>query len=740
MYKLTILVLYLFILVDIYNAQDRGSKRIFLLKFDPNVSTFLRMNHTFPGFGLLFKSGSLLSRYYRFFLFLFILCLVATLILYYLKTKIQSDAYTTEKYRQTLVSTALKAEEGLQQVTTLFYRLFSGQQKLRYEKLQGVWAGKVQFNLDKLAGLADELNDKELQEKIRTLKKDAFLLESAIKNMLGGMDRSNVLTREKEGEYNFYLNKLVIYLDEISASQEMVIGSQMEQMIRSSYQGFLISLVVTGILLLTGMLYPFRLIRQMYLGNEKVRLRIQELEKGNLQLKDETLPEEVKPLMDETRQLAERMEVLKKLAVDVGAGRFDTDVVVFSEEGELGQAFVKMRESLAQIAIEDRQRNWFNEGFARFGEILRKTSTDISIFYDSVISNLVKYVGASQGGIFVVVDELDSPETFIELKAGYAYERRKFIQRQLTKEEGLIGQVWREKDSVLITDIPSDYSLIVSGSGYAKPNSILVTPLISNEAVMGVVELAFIEKVEEYKIEFVKQLTESIASTIARIKADEATQKLLRITQEKTEIMTVQEEEMRTQMEELVTTQEKLEANAIEIELQLNALNQAFIMNELDLSGNFTKVNKQMLTISKFSESELLGKSFTILFDTKESGQKSAIDLQHILLGNTTKGEFIRVARDGRRFWVYEVVYPLYEPGGRIKKICTISYDITREKEQDIKIAEQLQQLQMSKRDVVNRIREVEQKYEQRIKRIQAELSEQILEKDRIIQGLKQSI
>jgi GAF domain-containing protein len=107
-----------------------------------------------------------------------------------------------------------------------------------------------------------------------------------------------------------------------------------------------------------------------------------------------------------------------------------------------------------------------------------------------VISYITEKINAIQGA-FYVINEDDQQESFIEMKSAYAYHKKKYINGKFKLGEGLVGQAAVEKDFILRTEIPDDYVTITSGIlGDKRPKSILITPLITEEKVFGVVEFA----------------------------------------------------------------------------------------------------------------------------------------------------------------------------------------------------------------------------------------------------------
>jgi hypothetical protein len=237
-------------------------------------------------------------------------------------------------------------------------------------------------------------------------------------------------------------------------------------------------------------------------------------------------------------------------------GDFNTEHQV-DESNELGQALRQMRDNMKKVAEEDKRRNWTTEGLAMFADILRANHDNVTMLYDSIIANVVKYMNANQGALFILNDE-EEDDHHLEMVACYAYEKKKFVEKTVKIGQGLVGQAYLEREVIHRTDIPTDYLKITSGLGDALPRNLLIVPLKVNEDVHGILELASFHLIKDYQVEFLKKVGESIASTISITKINARTKMLLEESQQQGEEMRAQEEEMRQNMEELQATQEEV--------------------------------------------------------------------------------------------------------------------------------------------------------------------------------------
>jgi methyl-accepting chemotaxis protein len=313
---------------------------------------------------------------------------------------------------------------------------------------------------------------------------------------------------------------------------------------------------------------------------------------------------QIKENNDEIGEMAAALNTLIRglkettdFSIEIGKGNFESPFVPLSEDDDLGNALLEMRTNLkhateeeARRKKEDDQRNWSAQGIAKFSDILRQNNDNMEKLSLDVISNLVKYCDANQGGLFIVNDD-DETDQFIEMNAAYAYNRKKFLEKRIEMGVGLIGRAVQESETIYITDIPDNYISITSGLGDDNPKSILIVPLVVNDKVYGVIEMASFKEVPKYQIEFIEKIGENIASTLSSVKVNIRTAELLERTRQQAEEMRAQEEEMRQNMEELQATQEESARREAELEKQLHEYERLKKQQESfikKLDGNFS--------------------------------------------------------------------------------------------------------------------------------------------------------
>lgn len=311
---------------------------------------------------------------------------------------------------------------------------------------------------------------------------------------------------------------------------------------------------------------------------------------------------------------------------------------------------IKLNQYIAEVEktqLQDKQRQWASDGLAMFVDILRQHDDDAGKLYDRLISQIVKYMKANQGGLFLLQEE-NTRDPFVELVACYAYERKKHLKKRIEIGEGLIGQAVQENDALYLTDIPPDYINITSGLGKASPTSVLIMPLRVNDKIEGVVELASFNGFEPYQIEFLQKLGESIAASVTSTRINARTRTLLESSQQQAEELRAQEEEVRQNMEELMATQEEMERKTHEM-AQLYAEAQD---REKDLQTTLQLMDKARQEMQEKQE------AIAALLQTAQASE-SQMKAQEEMMRDYV--EQIEVARKGKEAQLQQEIAALHE-------------------------------------------------------------------------------
>ncbi len=290
---------------------------------------------------------------------------------------------------------------------------------------------------------------------------------------------------------------------------------------------------------------------------KKILTKLSALAEGkSIATEEVTQQDEYGQIFIAMNSLIERLNKASHFAKEVGKGNFNTTLEV-SANDELGKALIEMRNDLKEASEQEAKRRWINEGISKFNEIIRLNANHIHELTFQVLSELIKYVNANQGAVFLVEAD-ESKEPCLELSACYAYKRRKYAKQRIYRGEGLVGQTWQEGEEIYLKKIPENYIRIGSGLGDALPTCLFIAPLKFNEEIQGILEIASFTQFSDSQREFILKIVESLAAAVSVAKFNENTKKLLQESQYMMENLRSQEEEMRQNYEELQATQEEM--------------------------------------------------------------------------------------------------------------------------------------------------------------------------------------
>lgn len=389
--------------------------------------------------------------------------------------------------------------------------------------------------------------------------------------------------------------------------------------------------------------------------------------------------DELTKMSNSINELINSLTKIKDFAYDISKGNLNTKLELKGEKDVLGQALLEMQRSLKIAKIEEEKRDeeekmqkWAIAGEAEISSILRQYAQDIDQLSYEIISYLVKYTGAAQGAFFVINEE----DKQIELLSAYAYDRRKFIQKNIPFGIGLVGRSVQEGETVYITDIPDGYTSITSGLGTDEPRTLLIIPFKFNEVIYAVLELTSFKDFKPNVRKFIERIGVSVASTVANLRITLSTNKLVGDLQAKGKELATQEEIMRKNYEEVQSSQEEIIKKANEHETVVNALNQVSYLIEYDMNRKIININSKFLRLLNKTKSEMLGTlqgAFMMDEDREQQLDKLWANLK---LGNVTMFTQ-QVTFESKIIWFSEAYIPIFDENGKPYKIINIANDVT---------------------------------------------------------------
>jgi PAS domain-containing protein len=409
-------------------------------------------------------------------------------------------------------------------------------------------------------------------------------------------------------------------------------------------------------------------------------------------------PDEIGETVGVYNNLRDRISTASEFALEMSEGNFNHEFEVLSEADSLGKSLNILKQKMIQSKIEqdkrqkeDEIRNWINTGIAKFNDLLRQNNDDIHALSYSLIENLIDYLGANQGGVFLVEGD-NIADKHISLVAGFAYDRRKYQKKNIEIGEGLLGNIYLEKKSIYLKDIPEEYIEIKSGLGQSSPRYLYIVPLKVDDEVLGMIELASLNEFVIHHIEFIEKVSESIASTFVSVRLNMQTARLLDESNRRSEEIKQQEEEMRQNLEEMQATQEELtrlrtdddkrtrEMQAIidnsrrMMKNILDAIPGGYVLKDQD--GIVYLANQEGASFYDLSADDLKGKSDNELLESKLSDVEHKTDLEVLSKGDIEYVEEKEINGEKKKYRV--IKKPLYIEELHHKGILTIRYQVDK--------------------------------------------------------------
>lgn len=445
---------------------------------------------------------------------------------------------------------------------------------------------------------------------------------------------------------------------------------------------FFIILIV--IVLTAGMTAALYFSKQLSGALITIKEKLKELAQGRqVDQITTTRKDEVGDMTVSLNQLVDGLKTYTSFAREIGKGDLDQQFEPLSKEDVLGTELLVMRDSLKKAEHEKNLRDWANEGMAKLGDVLRRNNNDTKILSEEILKELIKYLKVNQGALFTVTDAENQE---LELTAAYAYNKKKYINRKIKFGEGLAGQCVLERQTIHLREVPENYVQITSGLGHSLPRTIILVPLLTDQAVYGVLELASFRTFEPHEVAFIEKIAESIAGTISTVQGNEQTKSLLQQSQQMAEEMKAQEEEMRQNMEELSATQEQMSRQMVdtkkaqdELVIRDRIFGLTTILSESDLHGTILAVNDKLVEVSQYSREEMIGKPHNIFRHPDMPKELFRVFWDTLKSGRVFQGTIKNRKKDGTHYWVDATIVPIKDEDGKVVKYVGSRYHLTDE-------------------------------------------------------------
>ncbi|MBW8183836.1 CHASE3 domain-containing protein [Shewanella nanhaiensis] len=224
---------------------------------------------------------------------------------------------------------------------------------------------------------------------------------------------------------------------------------------------------------------------------------------------------------------------------------------------------------------------------------LTQGASDLMAMSDEIISALAEMMKAGHGVIYTY-DEADDG---LSLSGSYAFKKRKAVLPFIGIGEGIVGQCAKERKTILLTQVPSDYIQIHSGLGQSSPLNVLVVPVLFESELIGVIELASFRGFTDEQLEVIELISSNLGIVINNLRNQQKTQALLLETQRQSEELQSQQEELKSSNESLLEQTQLLKTSEEELKQQSEELKVS--NEELEEKQVFLKRQKNEIEVAK---------------------------------------------------------------------------------------------------------------------------------------------
>lgn len=392
------------------------------------------------------------------------------------------------------------------------------------------------------------------------------------------------------------------------------------------------------------------------------------------------------------RRIARPIQVLDGSVKSIAAGDYSKEVPFTSATDETG-GLARSINILKHGAAEMDEQRWVKTNSSRLTGDLQGAAS-LTEFGQRLLAGLVPQLGGGVASFFVFNENSGR----LQRIASYGLAAQPSRADELSLGEGLAGQCAHDRSVVRLSDLPPDYLQITSGVGSAAPVQAIASPLLSNAALLGVVEFASFRMLSPREMALIDEILPVAALSLEVLQRNLRTQELLAKTQEQARALEEQTEELTQSQEELLTQQRELKAQREQLQITeertrliLESTAEGIFGTGTD--GRITFVNPATCRLLGFSQDEMIGqKVHTLIHHHFPDGSEYPVE-KCPMFAAYTKGENHQIdneylwRKDGSGFPVEYSATPIRKDDALVGAVISFS-DITQRKEAERRIIE----------------------------------------------------
>ncbi|WP_199844998.1 HAMP domain-containing protein [Streptomyces scabiei] len=265
--------------------------------------------------------------------------------------------------------------------------------------------------------------------------------------------------------------------------------------------------------------------------------------------------------------LTTQVRAIAEVASAVTQGDMSRSITV-EARGEVAELKDNINLMVANLRETTRAKDWLESNLARLAALMQG-HRDLMEVADLILRELTPLVNAQYGAFYLADPDEDgaaplpvAPTKGLAFIAGYGAAQGATVETGGLPVHGLVAQAAREKKRILVEEAPPGYIKINSGLGEASPSSVVIIPILFEDKLLGVIELASFSRFSDVHLAFFDQFVNTIGVAINTIIANSRTESLLGESQRLAMQLQERSDELQAQQAELRRSNAELEEKA----------------------------------------------------------------------------------------------------------------------------------------------------------------------------------
>ncbi|MGW4869725.1 HAMP domain-containing protein [Streptomyces chartreusis] len=259
--------------------------------------------------------------------------------------------------------------------------------------------------------------------------------------------------------------------------------------------------------------------------------------------------------------LTRQVRAIAEVASAVAEGDLTRSITVEAsgEVAELKDNINSMVGSLRETTRANQEQDWLKTNLARISGLMQG-HRDLPVVAELIMDELAPLVSAQYGAFYAAEDTARKPQ--LRLVGSYGYPDDTTRPERIRVGRSLVGQAARNRRPISVEELPPGYVTISSSLGQTVPSALVVLPIVVEDQVLGVIELASVTRFTQIHQDFLAQVMPTIGVNLNTIVANARTDELLGESQRLTAELQERSAELQVQQDELQRSNAELEEKA----------------------------------------------------------------------------------------------------------------------------------------------------------------------------------